>query len=204
MDGRFVFAMSGWSMSLDIIRFLSYFLVDSGSVHNVQFYFLFLWWKVTRSNGHLMVNLWLNLDFCYVSGIKRGSLDFLGGFFRPSSLDLISGPLSDASAFLVALLPWNLCHIIVYRHLEGTTQTGLQETLKEGRLNDRSKGCRNYCIWTWPLETFAEWVFEHLLHPLLDDWKIAVGMVFLWFLSMIKCPLNSKVELCQLDSNALR
>ena len=27
---------------------------------------------------------------------------------------------------------------------------------------------------------------------------------FLWFLSMIKCPLNSKVELCQLDSNALR
>ena len=102
------------------------------------------------------------------------------------------------------LLPWNLCHIIVYRHLEGTTQTGLQETLKEGRLNDRSKGCRNYCIWTWPLDTFAEWVFEHLLHPLLDDWKIAVGMVFLWFLSMIKCPLNSKVKLCQLDSNALR
>ena len=49
-----------------------------------------------------MVNLWLNLDFCYVSGIKRGSLDFLGGFFRPSSLDLISGPISDTSAFLVA------------------------------------------------------------------------------------------------------
>ena len=49
-----------------------------------------------------MVNLWLNLDFCYVSGIKRGSLDFLGGFFRPSSLDLISGPTSDTSAFFVA------------------------------------------------------------------------------------------------------
>ena len=137
MDGRFVFAMSGWSMSLDIIRFLSYFLVDSGSVHNVPFYFLFLWWKVTRSNGHRMVNLRLNLDFCYVSGIKRGSLDFLGGFFRPSSLDLISGPLSDASAFLVALLPWNLCHIIVYRHLQGRKQTGLQETLKKGRLTHR-------------------------------------------------------------------
>ena len=49
-----------------------------------------------------MVNLWLNLDFCYVSGIKRGSLELLGGFFRPSSLDLISGPISDTSAFLVA------------------------------------------------------------------------------------------------------
>ena len=82
LDGRFVVAMSGWSMSLDIIRFLSYIFVDSGFVHNVQFYFLFLWWKVTRSNGHRMVNLWLNLDFCYVSGIKRGSLEFLGGFFQ--------------------------------------------------------------------------------------------------------------------------
>ena len=120
-----------------------------------------------------------------------------GGFFQAKqfgSLVLIWFQVPYLILVHFLLLPWNLCHnIIVYRHLEGTKQTGLQETLKKGRLIHRSKGCRNYCIWTWILDTFAEWVFKHLLHPLLDDWKIAVRMVFLWFLSVIKCPLNSKV-----------
>ena len=37
-----------------------------------------------------------------MSGIKRSSLEFLEGFFQARSLDLISGPTSDTSAFFVA------------------------------------------------------------------------------------------------------
>ena len=164
MDGRFVFAMYGWSMSLDIIRFLPYFLVDSGSVHNVQFYFLFLWWKVTRSNGHLMVNLWLNLDFCYVSGIKRGSLELLGGFFQAQQFGF------DFRSHI-----WYKCISCCFHEIYVISlSTGIW---KEERKQDYRK-----------------------------LWKKADLLTggFLWFLSMIKCPLNSKVELCQLDSNALR
>ena len=84
------------------------------------------------SNGEPLVEFGLLL--C-VWNKKRFS-GALGGLFSgPAVWIWFQVPYLIQVHFL--LLPWNLCHIIVYRHLEGRTQTGLQETLKKGRLTHR-------------------------------------------------------------------